>query len=286
MIRLAIPNKGRLQEPAIKLLEDAGIGIIDRTERQLFARTRDPNLEVIFARAQDIPSLVEKGAADLGITGYDLVVESGANVTELLNLGFGVAKMVIATSRTSRVRRLKDIKPGMKVATEFPNIASKFFSEKKINAEISKISGSAEITPLVGISDIIVDLVSTGTTMKVHGLRVIAELFETSARLIANKRSLKKNRKKIEGIKMAFESVIRARGKKLIMMNVPEKNLEAVKKVVPGMAGPTISRVEAAEPMLALQAVVDANRVDEIVRRAREAGARDILVVPIERVLP
>ncbi|MEM3519904.1 MAG: ATP phosphoribosyltransferase [Candidatus Hadarchaeales archaeon] len=286
MVRLAIPNKGRLQEPAIKLLEDAGLGVVDRTERQLFARTRDPELEVIFARAQDIPGLVEKGAADLGITGHDLVVESGADVLEILDLGFGVAKMAVAASVDSKIKSLKDLRPGVRVATEFPRIAAEFFSKRKIKAEISRISGSAEITPLVGISDVIVDLVSTGTTMRTHGLKIIAELFETSARLIVNKRSLSKNRRKVEEIKTAFESVVRARGKKLILMNVPEEKLEAVKKVVPGMAGPTISRVEAARPMLALQAVIDAERVEEIVRKAREAGARDILVVPIERVLP
>ncbi|MFN4133633.1 MAG: ATP phosphoribosyltransferase [Candidatus Hadarchaeales archaeon] len=281
-----MPNKGRLQEPAIKLLEDAGLGVVDRTERQLFARTRDPELEVIFARAQDIPNIVERGAADLGITGHDLVVESGVEVVELLDLGFGVAKMAVAASADSRIKNLRDIRSGVRVATEFPKIASEFFSRRKIKAEISRISGSAEITPLVGISDVIVDLVSTGTTMKTHGLKIIAELFETSARLIANKKSLSKNRRKIEEVKTAFESVIRARGKKLILMNVPEERLEAVKKVVPGMAGPTISRVEAAKPMLALQAVIDASKVEEVVRRAREAGARDILVVPIERVLP
>jgi ATP phosphoribosyltransferase len=286
IVRIAIPNKGRLQEPSIKLLEDAGIGAVDKEERQLFARTRDPEIELVFVRAQDIPSMLDRGAADIGITGHDLVVESGARVTELLDLGFGSAKMVVAASERSGIRTLRDVKPGARVTTEFPNIARKYFSGKKLKVEISRVSGAAEITPIVGVADLIVDLSSTGTTLRTHGLRVIDTLFETSARLIVNTASLRQKRGKIEEIKTAFESVIRARGKRLLLMNVPEFRLADIKRIVPGMAGPTVSRVESAEPMLAVQAVVEAKEVDEVVREAKKAGARDILVLPIERVLP
>lgn len=286
VVRFAIPNKGRLQEPAIRLLEDAGIGSVDREARQLFARTRDPELELIFVRAQDIPGLVAKGAADLGITGYDLVLESGADVVELLDLGFGFARMVVAASGRSGIRAVKDIKTGARVTTEFPNVAKKYFVKKGLKVEISRVSGAAEITPIVGVADLIVDLTSTGTTLRTHGLRVVDELFETSARLVANRRSVRKKRAKIDEVKMALESVVRARGKKLVLMNVPEAKLKAIKRIMPGMAGPTVSRVEAAKPILAVQAVVEAERVEEVVRRAKQAGARDILVVPIERVLP
>ncbi|MEW6221958.1 MAG: ATP phosphoribosyltransferase [Candidatus Hadarchaeota archaeon] len=285
-VRLAIPNKGRLQEPAIRVLEDAGIGTVDKAARQLFAKTRDPELELIFVRAQDIPSLVEKGAADMGITGLDLILESGAKLAELLDLKFGSAKMVVAASERSGIKSPKDLKPGLKVATEFPNLARKYFSGKKIKAEISRISGSAEITPLIGTADVIVDLTSTGTTIKVHGLRVIESLFESTARLVANPRSLRVKKEKIERIKTALESVVRAKGKKLVMMNVPEKSLEKIKNAMPGMSGPTVSRVESAERMLAVQAVVAAELVDEVVQKVKKAGARDILVIPIERVLP
>ncbi|MDI6883783.1 MAG: ATP phosphoribosyltransferase [Hadesarchaea archaeon] len=286
MVRFAIPNKGRLQGPAIRLLEDAGIGAVDREERQLFARTRDPELELVFVRAQDIPSLVEKGAADLGITGYDLVLESGAKVAELLDLEFGFARMVVAASEKSGIRAVNDIKPGARVTTEFPNLARRYFARKKLRVELSRVSGAAEITPIVGVADLIVDLTSTGTTLRTHGLRVIDTLFETSARLVANRQSMREKRAKLEEVKTALESVVRARGKKLVMMNVPESKLAAIKRVMPGMAGPTVSRVEAAKPMLAVQAVVEAELVEEIVRKAKRAGARDILVVPIERVLP
>lgn len=286
VVRFAIPNKGRMQEPAIRLLEDAGISVVDREARQLFARTRDPELQLVFVRAQDIPSLVEKGAADIGITGYDLVVESGAKVVELLDLEFGFARMVVAASEKSGIKSARDIKSGARVTTEFPKVAERYFSKKKLKIELSRVSGAAEITPVVGVADLIVDLTSTGTTLRTHGLRVIDTLFETSARLVVNPKSLKEKRAKLDDVRTALESVVRARGKKLVMMNVPESKLAAIKRVMPGMAGPTVSRVEAKKPMLAVQAVVEARQVDEIVRKAKRAGARDILVVPIERVLP
>jgi len=285
-VKLALPNKGRLQEPAIRLLEDAGIGAVDKEARQLFARTRDPELELVFVRAQDIPSLVAKGAADLGITGYDLVRESETDVAELLDLEFGSARLVVAAHDKTGVKAAKDIKAGAKVATEFPNLATRYFAKKKIKVEIVRVSGAAEITPFVGVADFIIDLTSTGTTLKTHGLRIVDKLFETSARLIANRKSLRTKRKKLDEITTALTSVIMARGKKLVLMNVPESKLAAIKRIMPGMAGPTVSRVESAKPMLAVQAVVDADKVYEIVQKAKEAGARDILVAPIERILP
>jgi len=286
VVKLALPNKGRLQEPAIRLLEDAGIGAVDKEQRQLFARTNDPELELVFVRAQDIPSLVAKGAADLGVTGYDLIRESGVDVVEVLDLGFGFARLVVAAHEKTGIKYVRDIRAGARVATEFPNLATKYFAKRGLKVELVRVSGAAEITPFVGVAELIVDLTSTGTTLRTHGLRVVDELFETSARLIVNRKSLRQKRAKIEEVKTALSSVIRARGRKLILMNVPEAKLAAIKRIVPGMAGPTVSRVEAKKPMLAVQAVVEANKVYEIVQRAKKAGARDILVVPIERILP
>lgn len=286
MVRIAVPNKGRLQEPVIRLLEDAGIGLVEKEERKLFARTKDPEIELVFVRAQDIPSMVERGAADIGITGYDLVQESGVKVVELLDLGFGSARMVVAASEKSGIKKVSDIKPGARVMTEFPNLAKKYFLSKKLKVEISRVSGAAEITPIMGVADLIVDLTSTGTTLRTHGLRVVDTLLETSTRLIANSRSIRLKREKLEEVKTAFESVVSARGKKLLLLNVLESKLDAIKKLMPGMAGPTVSRVESAKPMLAVQAVVDANKIDEVVRKVKKAGAQDILILPIERVLP
>lgn len=285
MVKIAVP-KGHLEETTVHLLEDSGIGIVNREARQLFARTRDPEVELVFVRAQDIPDLVAKGAADLGVTGHDLVEESGSDVVELLDLGYGSARIIVATHEKSGIKTSEDVKPGMRVATEFPGLTKRYFAEKGVEVEVVRVTGAAEITPLIGIADLIVDVTSTGTTLRTHGLEIMDTILESSARIIANPRSLREKKSKIERIVTAIKSVIQARGRKLVLMNVPEAKLPEIRSIMPGMAGPTVSRVEAAEPMLAVQAVVEAKRVDEVVQRAKQAGARDILVVPIERVLP
>jgi ATP phosphoribosyltransferase len=285
VVKIAMP-KGHLEETTIKLLQDAGIGVIGRNGRQLFAKTNDPEIELVFVRAEDIPDFVAEGSTDLGITGYDLMRESGGDVVELLDLSYGFTRMVVAASEKSGVRTVRDIKPGARVATEFPTIVKQYFTEKKIKVELVDITGAAEISPLIGLADLIVDITSTGTTLREHGLKIIDTILESSARLIANRKSLRENKAKIDDIVTAVSSVIKARGKKLVLMNVPEDKLEKIKQVMPGMAGPTVSRVEATEPMLAVQAVVDEAEVYNVVKRAKIAGARDILVIPIERVLP
>jgi ATP phosphoribosyltransferase len=285
VVKIAVP-KGHLEETTIKLLQDAGVGVIGRNGRQLFAKTSDPEIELVFVRAEDIPDFVAGGSTDLGITGYDLMRESGGDVVELLDLSYGFTRMVVAASEKSGIRTVRDIKPGTRVATEFPAIVKQYFAEKKIKVELVDITGAAEISPLIGLADLIVDITSTGTTLREHGLKIIDTILESSARLIANRKSLRENKAKIDDIVTAVSSVVKARGKKLVLMNVPEDKLEKIKQVMPGMAGPTVSRVEAAEPMLAVQAVVDEAEVYNVVKRAKLVGARDILVIPIERVLP
>jgi len=285
IVKIAVP-KGHLEETTVRLLENSGIGAINRESRQLFARTNDPEIELVFVRAQDIPNLVAKGATDLGITGYDLVRESGGDVVELLDLGYGHAKIVVAAHEKSNIKSANDIKSGMRVATEFPKVAGRYFAEKGIKVEVTRVTGAAEITPLIGVADLVIDVTSTGTTLRTHGLQIIDTILNSSARLIANRLSLKEKKAKIEDITIAMGSVIRAMGRKLVLMNVPEAKLPDIKRIMPGMAGPTVSRVEAAESMLAVQAVVESDKVYEIVRKAKQAGARDILVVPIERILP
>ncbi len=285
IVKIAVP-KGHLEETTVKLLQDAGIGVIGRDGRQLFAKTNDPEIELVFVRAEDIPDFVGRGSTDMGMTGYDLMCESGSDVVELLDLSYGYTRMVVAASEKSGIKSTRDIKAGARVATEFPEITKTYFAKKKIKIELVDITGAAEISPLIGLADLIVDVTSTGTTLRAHGLKIIDTILESTARLVANKKSLKEKKAKIDDIVTAVSSVIKARGKKLVLMNVPEDKLEAVKRVMPGMAGPTVSRVESAKAMLAIQAVVDEAEVYNVVKRAKQAGARDILVVPIERVLP
>lgn len=284
-VTLAVPNKGRLYEPTVGLLEDSGMGLVDRGSRQLFARTEIPDLKVIFARTWDIPTMVEVGAADLGVTGHDLVLESESDVEELLNLGYGSASMVVAAHEKSSIKSIEDVEEGAKVATEFPNLTRNYFENKGIDVDLTEVTGATEITPLIGMSDLIVDITSTGTTLRTHGLEVIDTMFETSVRLIANPQSLEKKGDKIGEVQTALESVIKARSQKLLLMNVPEDSISSIKKLMPGMSGPTVSRVEG-DDLLAVQVVVRGSEVYDLVNRAKREGARDILVVPIERIIP
>lgn len=285
-VKIAVP-KGHLENTTVQLLQDAGIGVIGRDGRQLFARTNDPEIELVFVRAEDIPDFVVRGSTDLGITGYDLIRESGdADVAELLDLEYGSTRLVVAASEKSGIKSVRDIKPGTRVATEFPTNTKRYFAEKGIEIELVDITGAAEISPLIGLADLIVDVSSTGTTLRAHGLKIIDTILESTSRLIANRKSLKEKKAKIDDVVTAISSVVKARGKKLVLMNVPESKLEKIRRVMPGMAGPTVSRVEGAKAMLAVQAVVDEAEVYKVVKRAREAGAKDILVIPIERVLP
>ncbi len=289
MIRIAIPNKGRLHEPTMSIFKDAGLPISGGAEsRILFAKTTDPEIHILFARAADIPEYVQDGAADVGITGMDLITERGANVESLLDLKFGKASLVLAVPEDSVLQKAQDLE-GKKVATEFPEITHQYFKNLGVNVEVIKVSGACEMTPHVGIADAIVDISSSGTTLLINHLKAIDTVFSSTVHLIANKKSLKE-KDKILDIKTALESVLNAKNKRYLMMNVPEAALQTVKEVLPGMSGPTVMKVESSrsskESFLAVHSVVDADLIFTLVNKLRKVGARDILVVPIERIMP
>ncbi len=283
-IRLAIPNKGRIAAPVMDLMEKSGLHLTDGAERRLIARTLDPHVEILFARPIDIPEYVATGAADLGITGHDMVIEREADVEELLDLQIGKAKLVLAVSEDAHISSVRDLK-GAKIATEFPVITKHYFAERKVPVTIVLVGGACEATPHLGIADAIVDLSSSGNTLKTNRLRVLDEVLTTSTLLIANRSSLATKREKIDEIHLALESVIRARGQCYLMMNVKRASLEKVKSVLPGLSGPTVMDVASTEDMVAVHAVVNEERVYALINALKRAGARDILVMSIERMI-
>jgi len=283
-IRIALPSKGRISDPAVKLLEKAGIGLKDNINLKLFSETIDEDISVMFTRAADIPEFVADGAADLGMTGLDLIKEKKVNVEILEDLNFGKAKLVLAAPEDSYINNLSDIKYGSMVATEFPNLTEKYLKTKGLLAKIVELSGSTEIAPFIGVADIIADLTSTGTTLKMNHLKIIDIILESSIKLIANKKSFQEKNKKIEAIRTGIKGVLDAEGKKLVMMNVSEKFLNDVKQAMPGLTGPTVSNV-LSDGMMAVHAVVDERDVFELVNKLKNIGARDILVIPIERII-
>lgn len=284
-IKIAIPSKGRISEPSINILEKAGLGLIDKNNRKLISKTFNEDIDVMFARASDIPKFVNDGVADMGITGVDLIQENEADVEELLDLRFGQTKLVIAAPEESHIKSINDITEDMKVATEFPVLTKKYLEEKGLNLKIIELSGSTEAAPFIGIADLITDLTSTGTTLKMNHLEIIDIILESTIKLIANKDSLKDKRELIESVSTSIKGVLDADRKKLIMMNVKSSDLDKVKDVMPSMGGLTISEVLSNEKTVAVQAVIDEKQVFELVNDLRNAGAKDILVVPIERII-
>jgi len=282
-IRLAIPNKGRIAEPINELMVKAGIHVRLSTSRQLIAQTNDPNIDILFVRPIDIPEYVAKGVADIGITGVDMVAERGSSVKSILDLKFGKATLVLAVPENSPVKKIEDMK-GMRIATEFPHICEKFFSDRKIDVSIVEVSGACEAAPQLGVADAIADLTSTGTTIAINKLRIVQEMLVSTTNVIANEKSLTEKKKKIDEILLAFESVLAASGMCYLMLNVNRDRLSSVEKLIPGLGGPTIMDI-AESNSVSLHAVVPSDKIYQLINQLKNAGAHDILVLDITRMV-
>lgn len=287
-MRIAIPNKGRLAESALEVFEEAGLKPEFRADRALMARLGS-EFQAIFVRAQDIPEFVADGAAEFGITGRDLVAESDREgVFELLDLGFGRCRLVVAVRDESPVTNPATLPNGVRVATTFPSLTRRYFESLGIEVQIVPISGAVEIAPHLGVADVIVDLSSTGSTLRVNGLREIATILESSALLIGNRAKWEdpSARRKGETLVTALGSVLRAKTKRYLMANVPRDRLKDVRELLPGISGPTIVDVLDKEAWVAAHAVVDADQVYQTIARLKAIGAEGILVTRIERLMP
>ncbi len=280
-MRIAVPNKGRLHDPTIDLLERAGLHIENGAERKLHADTVDPEVSILYVRAADIPEYVADGAADLGITGLDQAHESGHDLADLLDLDFGRCRLVLAAPEDGDIDAVEDL-TGRTVATEFPTIAREYFAGTGVDPEIVEVTGATELTPHVEMADAIIDITSTGTTLRVNRLGILDEVLESSARLFAREEVVEDE--KTEQIRTALASVLSAEGKRYLMLNAPEEHLDEIREVIPGMGGPTVMDIAGGE-MVAVHAVVDERDVFETTTRIKELGASDILVTEIERLI-
>ncbi|MDX2009995.1 MAG: ATP phosphoribosyltransferase [Myxococcaceae bacterium] len=283
MPRIALPNKGRLQEDVKALLDDAGLPIRGKSERSLTA-SLGGEFEAIFVRAQDIPEFVADGAADLGITGADLVAESGRVLTELIDLQFGKCRLVVAVRDESGVKSVDELKGRPRVASVFPRLTRAYFESKGIAVDVVPVSGAAEIAPHLGIADIVVDLTSTGSTLKVNGLREVGTVMDSTARLIG--RDEVAGQPWAQELTLALSSVLRARTQRYLMANVPKDRLDDVRERLPGLNGPTLSEVLGGGRFVAMHAVVPASSVYKTVAALKSLGCEGILVTRIERLMP
>ena len=281
-MRIAVPNKGRLHDPSMELLEHAGLHVVDGADRKLYANTVDPDVTLLFARAADIPEYISDGAADIGITGLDQMREANPdNVSDLLDLGYGQCRLVLAAPEEGDIHEVSDL-AGKTVATEFPNVAKQYFAETDVSPEIVEVSGATELTPHVDMADAIIDITSTGTTLKVNRLGIIDEVLASSVRLFAREDMVGDD--KVEQVTMALQSVISAEGKRYLMMNAPEDKLDEIRDVIPGLGGPTVMDI-AGNGKVAVHTVVDEREVFETINDVKQLGASGILVTEIERLV-
>ena len=287
MLRIALPNKGRLSDRARALFNQAGLDVLVREERALTA-SLGGEFEAIFVRAQDIPEFVADGAADAGVTGWDLVCESERALEVRLDLDFGRCRLVVAARDDSGIVHLDQITSG-RVATVFPRVTRRFFDRAGCRVDVVPVSGAAEIAPHLGIADIVVDLTSTGSTLKVNGLREVATVLESSARLVTRASDATTDpakRRALDELVTALDSVLHARGQRYVMANVPRAALDQVKEVLPGLNGPTVIDIMNGGQTVAVHAVVPAAAIYRTIARLKSLGGAGILVTRIERLMP
>lgn len=285
MLKIALPNKGRLAEEVRDLLAEAGLEVRARSERALVA-SLGGEFEAIFVRAQDIPEFVADGAADAGVTGWDLVRESGRELEQLLDLEFGACRLVVAAREETGIAALGQLSGVPRVATSFPRLAARFFEAARLPVTIVPVSGAAEITPHLGIADVVVDLVSTGSTLRVNHLREVATILESTARLVTTAARSAVAATPLRELGDALASVLRARGKRYVMANVPRAALPGVRAVLPGLKGPTVIELLNGATHVAVHAVVPQCAVYRTVADLKALGGEGILVTRIERLMP
>jgi ATP phosphoribosyltransferase len=282
-LRLAIPNKGRLVEPTLRLLHDAGL-VFDEHDRSLVARVQNYDLDVLFVRTNDVIEFVGDGVADLGITGIDLLTETSAELPRIRDLGYGRCRLAAAVPSDSPYQAVEDL-AGLRVATAHPNTARRFFESRWIPVDVIPISGAVEVAPRLGLAEAIVDLVSTGSTMVMNGLRPIGDVLSSEAVLVANPAAHRDRAAELDAIDTMLTAVIAARGQKYLLMNAPASKLAELEALLPGLESPSVIPL-AHEGMIAIHSVVGSDDVWGLLPRLKAAGASGILVLPIEKIVP
>jgi ATP phosphoribosyltransferase len=289
MLSIALP-KGSLEEQTLLLFSQADMEIRG-AGRGYNPTADDPRItKVKILRPQEIPKYVEEGYFDLGISGYDWVTESGADVVEIAQMpyaktGTGTLRMVVAVPDGSSIREAKDIAPGSRVSTEFVNITREYFAGLGIDVDVFFSHGATE-AKVPELMDVVVDLTETGETLRRNGLRIVGTVLESSTRLLANKESWADPDKRtaMEEIRTLLLGVIEARGRVLVSMNVPAGSLEAVVEILPAMKNPTVNKLHGSD-YLEVTTVVEKATVNILIPELKAAGAEDILEIPISKIV-
>ena len=281
-ITLAVPNKGRLVEPTLHLLHDAGL-VFEERDRSLVSRVENVAIDILFVRTNDVVEFVRDAVADLGITGADLLAESGVDLPVVRRLGYGRCRLTAAVPRDAVQQRVEEL-AGLRVATSHPRATRRWFAERSIDVEVIPLSGAVEVAPRLGLAEAIVDLVSTGATLATNGLRSIGDLFPSEAILVGSPAALDAQADDVDRLSTMLGAVLEGRRRKYVMMNAPADRLGELEALLPGLESPSV--IPLAHPgMIAIHAVVGADDVWALLPRLKDAGASGILVLPIEKLI-
>lgn len=279
-LRIALPNKGRLEQPAADLLKQAGF-YFERTPRSLAVPIRDAPIELLFIRAKDVVELVADGVADLGVTGIDLTREADSPVNTISELGFGRCRLVAAVPDGSPISDIEGFQ-GLRIATSHPRTVERFFDDKAIAVTTVPLNGSVEVAPKLGIADAVADLVSSGSTMLINGLRPVATLLESQAILIERIGASRTDT--ATRVIAMLDAAMAAKNRRYVVMNAPRSAVAEIEEIIPGIEAPTIVPLTH-DGMVAIHSVVESSDVWHVLPRLKEAGASGILVLPVQQVI-
>ena len=282
MIRIAIQSKGRLTEDCCNLLSDAGLDI-DAQRRKFLAQVSNFPIEILYLRDDDIPGVVADGSADIGIVGYNELVESGAQASIERKLGFGRCRLSLAIPKGVTDDSLSFFQ-GKSIATSYPKILQRYLDDNKIEAEIRVIKGSVEIAPAAGIADGIFDIVSSGGTLVSNGLKEVIRVMESEAVLISHPALSEEKRAILDDLLFRIDAVINSRGKKYILLNIPADKTEEAVKILPALRSPTIMPL-ANSKWCSLHSVVKESELWEKIGLLKQLGAEGILVLDLDKVI-
>ncbi len=282
IIRIAVQKSGRLSDDSLSLIKECGIKFYNGTGKLKSTSTNFP-IEFLFLRDDDIPGYVADGVADLGIVGLNEVVEKDKNVTTMKALGFSKCRLSLAIAKGQEYNGVEFFE-GKNIATSYPKILGDYLKSQHINADIHEISGSVEIAPSIGLAEGICDIVSSGSTLMMNGLKEVEEIFKSEAVLIAHNNLPDWKKEIAEKLLFRINAVQKGKSSKYVLLNAPNHSIEKITSLIPGMRSPTILPL-AQEGWSSVHSVLNEDQFWENIEELRAAGAEGILVVPIEKMI-
>jgi ATP phosphoribosyltransferase len=282
ILKIAIQKSGRLYDESIQLLKDSGISVYNGNDQLKVTASNFP-LEVYFLRNSDIPQYLTDGVVDIAIVGDNLLVEKGNNIQVAEKLGFSKCKVSVAVPKAFKYNTINDLN-GLRIATSYPKTVTDYFSSKGISVDIHQISGSVEIAPNIGLSDAIVDIVSSGSTLFKNGLKEVEVILKSEAVLAVSPQISEESKAILSKLQFRIQSVLRSRKSKYILMNVPNDKIETISSILPVLKSPTVMPL-AEEGWSSVHSVIEEDTFWDVIDQLKEAGAEGILVCPIEKMV-